>query len=132
RQNVGLILLVVLVVATWLAVMIWIALQPHRDDGILGLDDETASGAAALTDVLEDHGIEVRPAQSMTQLESELNRRPEATVVIHDKYSAMQTASYERLEDLSALIPADQRVFAGVSDRQQQYLLDGVDRKSVV
>lgn len=127
RKNVGLILLVVLVVATWLAVMIWIALQPHRDDGILGLDDETASGAAALTDVLEDHGIEVRPAQSMTQLESELNRRPEATVVIHDKYSAMQTASYERLEDLAALIPADQRVFAGVSDRQQQYLLDGVE-----
>lgn len=127
RKNLGLIIVVILAVAAWLAVMIWIALQPGRDDGILGIDDETPSGAAAITDVLDDYGIDVRPAQSMTQLESELARHPDASVVIHDKYAAMDTASYERLEELAALIPANQRVFAGVSERQQQYLLEGVE-----
>lgn len=127
RKKVGLIAIVVTVVAVWGAVMIWIALQPQRDDGNLGIDDETDQGAAAITSVLEDHGIAVRPAQSMTQLQSELDRNPEATVLIHDKYGAMHTASYERLHDLADLIPAEQQVFAGVSDRQQQYLLNGID-----
>ena len=125
-KSIRLVVLVVVVVAAWLAVMVWIALQPNRDDGSLGLDDETPSGAAAIVDVLQDRGIEVRPAQSTTQLASELDRRPDATVVLHDKYAAMQTASFERLEALDELIPTDQRVFAGVSDRQLQYLLDGV------
>lgn len=127
RKKLGPIVLVMTVVAVWLAVMIWIALQPQRDDGNLGIDDETDQGAAAITSVLEDHGITVRPAQSMTQLQSELDRNPDATVLIHDKHGAIQTASYERLEDLAALIPAQQQVFAGVSDRQQQYLLDGIE-----
>lgn len=126
RKNIGLLLVVVLVVLAWLGVMIWIALQPERTEGSLGLDDETDFGAAAITSVLEDHGIAVRPAQSMTQLQSELNRHPDATVVFHDKYTAMETASYERLEELAELVPADQRVFAGVSEPQRRHLLDGV------
>ncbi|GAA4474315.1 DUF4350 domain-containing protein [Enteractinococcus fodinae] len=127
RRKLGLIVLVVATVAAWLAVMIWLAFQPHRDDGNLGLDDETGPGAAAITNVLEDHGIAVRPAQSMTQLQSELDRNPDATVLIHDKYHAMDSASYERLQDLDSLIPPDQRVYAGVSERQRQFLLDGVE-----
>ena len=127
RRKLGLIVLVVAIVAAWLAVMIWLAFQPQRDDGNLGLDDETGPGAAAITHVLEDQGIAVRPAQSMTQLQSELDRNPDATVLIHDKYHAMDTASYERLQDLDSLIPPDQRVYAGVSERQQQFLLDGVE-----
>lgn len=126
RKNLGLILIVSVVVAVWLAVMIWIALQPERADGSLGIDDETDNGAAAITSVLEDHGVAVYPAQSMTQLQSELGRNPDAVVLFHDKYSAMETASFERLEDLATLVPADQRVFAGVTAQQQRHLLDGV------
>src|SRR5690625_896875 len=127
RKKLGLTLLVVLAIAVWLAIMIWITLQPERTEGSLGIDDEIDNGAAALTRVLEDHGISVQPAQSTTQLRSELDRNPDATVVFHDKYDAMQTASYERLTELAELVPADQRVFAGVSMPQQQYLLDGVE-----
>lgn len=127
RKKLGLIVLVIAMVAAWLAVMVWLAFQPQRDDGNLGIDDETGPGAAAITHVLEDQGIAVRPAQSMTQLQSELDRNPAATVLIHDKYDAMHTASYERLQDLDSLIPPDQRVYAGVSERQQQFLLDGVE-----
>lgn len=127
RRKLGLIVLVVAMVAAWLAVMVWLAFQPQRDDGNLGIDDETGPGAAAITTVLEDQGIAVRPAQSMTQLQSELDRNPAATVLIHDKYDAMHTASYERLQDLDRLVPPDQRVYAGISERQQQFLLDGVE-----
>lgn len=126
RRKFGLSMIVTLVVVAWLAVMTWIALQPQRDDGSLGIDDETTDGAAAITSVLEDQGIAVRPAQSMTQLRSEIQANPDATVLFHDKNSAMQTGSYERLEELAELVPAQQRVFAGVSEQQQSYLVDGV------
>lgn len=126
RRKTGLVLLVSLIVAVWLAVMVWIALQPQRTDGSLGIDDQTDDGAAALASVLTDHGIAVRPAQSMTQLRSEVQRHPEATVVFHDKHQAMSNASYERLAELAQLVPAEQRVFAGVSASQQLDLVDGV------
>lgn len=127
RKKTGLFLLVSLIVLAWLAVMVWLAQQPQRTEGSLGIDDETNHGAAAVTSVLEEHGIRVRPAQSMTQLESELRRNPDATVLFHDKYQAMQTASFERMEQLAALVPAEQRVFAGVADAQQRYLVDDVE-----
>ena len=126
RRKTGLVLVVALVVAIWLAVMVWISMQPARTDGSLGMDDQTDDGAAALTSVLDDHGIDVRPAQSMTQLRSEVQNNPDATVLFHDKYQAMATASYERLAELAELVPADQRVFAGVSPTQQLDLVDGV------
>lgn len=125
RQNV-LILVVALAVTSWLAVMIWIAFQPQRTEGSLGLDDETNRGAAGITSVLEDQGISVRPAQSTTQLRNELERNPHATVLFHDKNSAMQDASYERLDELAELVPADQRVFAGTTNQVQSRLVDGV------
>src|SRR5690625_3917230 len=62
----------------------------------------------------------------MTQLQSELNRHPDATVVFHDKYTAMETASYERLEELAELVPAGPRVFAGVSEPPRRHVPDGV------
>lgn len=127
HRKLGLVVVVIAIVTAWLAVMIWLAFQPQRDDGNLGIDDETGPGAAAITDVLEAQGIAVRPAQSMTQLQDELDRNPAATVLIHDKYDAMHTASYERFQDLDHLIPPDQRVYAGVSERQQQFLLEGVE-----
>lgn len=126
-KKTGMILLVSLIVVAWLAVMVWVALQPERTEGSLGIDDKTSHGAAAITSVLEEHGISVRPAQSMTQLESELRRNPDATVLFHDKHQAMETASFERLEELADLVPADQRVFAGVTASQQDYLVDGID-----
>ncbi|GAA4112468.1 hypothetical protein [Enteractinococcus coprophilus] len=126
RRRTGLVLLVSLIIAVWLAVMVWIALQPQRADGSLGIDDQTDDGAAALTSVLTDYGIAVRPAQSMTQLRSELQRHPDATVLFHDKYQAMSSASYERLAELAQLVPAEQRVFAGVTDSQQLDLVSGV------
>ena len=126
RRKTGLVLLVALIVAIWLAVMVWISMQPARTDGSLGIDDQTDDGAAAVTSVLTDHGITVRPAQSITQLRSELQRNPDATVLFHDKYQAMATASYERLTELAELVPAHQRVFAGVTDTQQLDLVDGV------
>lgn len=126
RRKTGLVLVIALIVAIWLAVMVWISMQPARTDGSLGLDDQTDDGAAALTSVLTDHGITVRPAQSMTQLRSELQSNPDATVLFHDKYQAMATASYERLAELAELVPADQRVFAGVTPTQQLDLIDGV------
>lgn len=127
RKKTGMILLVSLIVVAWLAVMVWVALQPERTEGSLGIDDKTSHGAAAITSVLEEHGISVRPAQSMTQLEFELRRNPDATVLFHDKHQAMETASFERLEELADLVPADQRVFAGVTASQQDYLVDGID-----
>lgn len=127
RKTFGLIMIVVLVVAVWLGVMIWIALQPQPDDGSLGIDDEDTYGGAAITSVLEDQGIAVRPAQSMTQLRSELDRDPDATVLVHDKNLAMEYASYQRLEELAELVPADQRVFAGVNDQQLDHMVDGVE-----
>lgn len=127
RKKTGMILLVSLIVVAWLAVMVWVALQPERTEGSLGIDDKTNHGAAAITSVLEEHSISVRPAQSMTQLESELRRNPDATVLFHDKHQAMETASFERLEELADLVPADQRVFAGVTASQQDYLVDGID-----
>lgn len=127
RKKTGMILLVSLIVVAWLAVMVWVALQPERTEGSLGIDDKTSHGAAAITSVLEEHSISVRPAQSMTQLESELRRNPDATVLFHDKHQAMETASFERLEELADLVPADQRVFAGVTASQQDYLVDGID-----
>lgn len=126
RRKYGWILVVSLVIVSWLAVMIWLAMQPQRTEGSLGIDDETAQGAAGLTSVLEDQGVAVRPAQSMSQLRSELNNHPEATIVFHDKNAAMQNSSYERLVELADLVPADQRVFAGTSAPVQQYLLDDV------
>src|SRR5699024_5527891 len=116
RRKYGLILIVSLAVISWLVVMIWIAFQPQRTEVSLGIDDETDEGGAGITSVLEDQGIAVRPVQSMTQLRSELDRDPEATVVFHDKTMAMQNASYERLVELADLVPADQRVFAGTSE----------------
>lgn len=127
RRKFGWITVVCLVVLAWLAVLTWLTLQPQRTEGSLGIDDETTQGAAGITSVLDDQGIAVRPAQSMTQLRSELSSHPEATVVFHDKNSAMQNSSYERLEELADLVPADQRVFAGVPSSVPQYLLDGVD-----
>lgn len=127
RKKTGMILLVSLIVVAWLAVMVWVALQPERTEGSLGIDDKTNHGAAAITSVLEEHSISVRPAQSMTQLESELRRNPDATVLFHDKHQAMETASFERLEELADLVPPDQRVFAGVTASQQDYLVDGID-----
>jgi len=127
RKKTGMILLVSLIVVAWLAVMVWVALQPERTEGSLGIDDKTSHGAAAITSVLEEHSISVRPAQSVTQLESELRRNPDATVLFHDKHQAMETASFERLEELADLVPADQRVFAGVTASQQDYLVDGID-----
>lgn len=127
RRKYGWITVVGLVILAWLAVITWLTLQPQRTEGSLGIDDETPQGAAGITSVLDDQGIAVRPAQSMTQLRSELSSHPEATVVFHDKNSAMQNSSYERLEELAELVPADQRVFAGLPDPAQQYLLDGVD-----
>ena len=126
RRKTGLMLLIALIVAIWLAVMVWISMQPARTEGSLGIDDQTNDGAAALTSVLSDHGIAVHPAQSITQLRSELQRHPDATVLFHDKYQAMATASYERLSELAELVPADQRVFAGVTATQQLDLIDGV------
>lgn len=75
RSRLGLVIVVVVAVLAWLAVMVWIALQPERTEGSLGVDDETDAGAAAMTRVLEGRGIAVRPAQSMTQLEAELGDR---------------------------------------------------------
>src|SRR5699024_5313819 len=126
RRKTGLMLLIALIVAIWLAVMVWISMQPARTEGSLGIDDQTNDGAAALTSVLSDHGIAVHPAQSITQLRSELQRHPDATVLFHDKYQAMATASYERLSELAELVPADQRVFPGVTATQQLDLTDGV------
>ena len=127
RRKFGLISVVALVVVVWLVIMIWIAMQPQRAGGSLGIDEETGPGAAGITSVLEDQGIAVRPAQSMAQLRSEMHRTPDATVLFHDKNSAMQTASYERLQDLAELVPAEQRVFAGVSEPQMNHLLDSID-----
>jgi len=127
RRKYGLIIIVVLVVLLWLAVMIWLALQPERTEGTLGIDDKTTHGAAGITSVLEDQGIGVQPAQSMSQLRAELDRHPDATVVFHDKNSAMANASYTRLDELADLVPADQRVFAGVSEQQLRHLVEGVD-----
>ncbi len=126
RRKTGLVLMIALIVAAWLAVMVWIALQPQRTDGSLGVDDETDDGAAALTSVLEDHGVAIRPVQSMTQLRSELERNPDATVLFHDKHQAMANASYERLSELADLVPADQRVFAGLPDTPSSELVAGV------
>ena len=84
HRKLGLVVVVIAIVTAWLAVMIWLAFQPQRDDGNLGIDDETGSGAAAITDVLEAQGIAVRPAQSMTQLQDELDRNPAATVLIQE------------------------------------------------
>ena len=63
----------------------------------------------------------------MSQLRAELDRHPDATVVFHDKNSAMANASYTRLDELADLVPADQRVFAGVSEQQLRHLVEGVD-----
>lgn len=127
RRKLGWITVVSLVIVAWLAVLTWIAFQPQRTEGDLGIDDETNQGAAGITSVLENQGIAVRPVQSMTQLRSELSSHPEATVLFHDANSEMQNSSYERLEELAELVPADQRVFAGVPGTVAQYLLDGVD-----
>lgn len=127
RRKYGLILIVSLVVISWLVVMVWLAFQPQRTEGSLGIDDETDQGAAGITSVLEDHGVAVRPAQSMTQLRGELDRNPGATVLFHDKTMAMQNASYERLVELAELVPAEQRVFAGVPEQVQRHLLEGVN-----
>src|SRR5690625_482960 len=99
RNKLGLTLLVVLAIAVWLGIMILMKVQPERIEGSLRIDDEIDNGAAALTRVLAAHGISVQHAQSTTQLRSELDRDPDATVVFHDKYDAMQTASYERLTE---------------------------------
>src|SRR5690625_4096119 len=85
RKKTGMILLVSLIVVAWLAVMVWVALQPERTEGSLGIDDKTSHGAAAITSVLEEHSISVRPAQSVTQLESELRSNTVATVLFHDR-----------------------------------------------
>lgn len=127
RGTRSIVLWVILALAGWLAVMIWIALQPERAEGKLGIDDETPDGAAAITSVLADHGVTVRPAQSLTQLRSELSAAPEATVLLHDKSDALSSASYQRLEELADLVPADQRVFAGVPGAHHSELLDGVE-----
>ena len=127
RRKYGLVIVVVLVVLLWLAVMIWLTFQPERTEGSLGIDDKTTHGAAGITSVLEDQGIAVRPAQSMSQLRAELDRHPDATVVFHDKNSAMHTASYTRLDELAGLVPPDQRVFAGVSEPQLGHLVEGVE-----
>src|SRR5699024_414444 len=99
----------------------------QRAGGSLGIDEETGPGAAGITSVLEDQGIAVRPAQTMSQLRNELEQTPNATVLFHDKNSAMQTASYERIQELTELVPADQRVFAGVSEPQMSHMLNGID-----
>ncbi|GAA2026646.1 DUF4350 domain-containing protein [Yaniella flava] len=127
RRKFGLISVVALVVVVWLVIMIWIAVQPQRAGGSLGIDEETGPGAAGITSVLEDQGIAVRPAQTMSQLRNEMEQTPNATVLFHDKNSAMQTASYERLQELTELVPADQRVFAGVSEPQMSHMLNGID-----
>jgi len=127
RRKYGLVIVVVLVVLLWLAVILWLAFQPERTEGSLGIDDKTTHGAAGITSVLEDQGIAVRPAQSMSQLRAELDRHPDATVVFHDKNTAMATASYARLDELADLVPADQRVFAGVSEQQLRHLVEGVE-----
>lgn len=126
RRKYGMIMIVSLAVISWFVVVVWIALQPDRTEGDLGLDDETNYGAAGITSVLEDQEIAVRPAQSMTQLRNELGRDADATVLFHDSNGAMQNASYERLEDIADLVPADQRVFAGAPEQVQSYLLNGV------
>lgn len=126
RRPLGMVLLVGLIVAVWLGVMVWIAVQPERTDGSLGIDDTTDDGGAALTSVLSDHGIAVRPAQSMTQLRAELNRHPDATVLFHDKYQALANASYERLNELTDIVPPQQRVFAGVPQTQSLELFGDV------
>ena len=123
RRPLGMVLLVGLIVAVWLGVMVSIAVQPERTDGSLGIDDTTDDGGAALTSVLSDHGIAVRPAQSMTQLRAELNRHPDATVLFHDKYQALANASYERLNELTDIVPPQQRVFAGVPRRSHSSCL---------
>ena len=127
QRKYGWITAVSLVVLAWIALLTWLAFQPQRTEGSLGLDDETNLGAAGITSVLQDQDIAVRPAQSMTQLRSELSSYPEATVLFHDKNSAMQNSSYERLEELADLVPADQRVFAGAPHAVTQYLVEGVD-----
>lgn len=72
QRKYGWITAVSLVVLAWIALLTWLAFQPQRTEGSLGLDDETNLGAAGITSVLQDQGIAVRPAQSMTQLRSEL------------------------------------------------------------
>ena len=47
RRKTGLMLLIALIVAIWLAVMVWISMQPARTEGSLGIDDQTNDGAAA-------------------------------------------------------------------------------------
>src|SRR5690625_2149500 len=39
----------------------------------------------------------------------------------------MGTASFDHFEELADLVPADQRVFAGITASQQDYLVDGID-----